>query len=78
MRKLGQRNGQGRLLNRRVLQRNTDQPAILRFSMESQLLWHPDIAENIRAAHSLLRQQARLQVGYERRYGKPADTKHLK
>lgn len=40
-----------------------------------QLLWHRDTPENVLAARILVREQARLRLAYERRHGKPADTK---
>lgn len=43
-----------------------------------ELLWHRDKAENVLAARILVREQARLQLAYERRHGKPADTKGMR
>lgn len=42
-----------------------------------ELLWHRDKADNVLAARILVREQARLQLAYERRHGKPADTKGM-
>ncbi|WP_027571084.1 hypothetical protein [Bradyrhizobium sp. WSM1743] len=42
-----------------------------------ELLWHRDKPENVLAARILVREQARLQLAYERRHGKPADTKGM-
>ncbi|MCK1356581.1 MULTISPECIES: hypothetical protein [unclassified Bradyrhizobium] len=41
-----------------------------------ELLWHRD-PENVSAARILVREQSRLQLAYERRHGKPANTKHM-
>ena len=43
-----------------------------------ELLWHRDNTDNVSAARILVREQSRLQLAYERRHGKPADTKHMK
>ncbi|WP_441232580.1 hypothetical protein [Bradyrhizobium sp. 1200_D9_N1_1] len=42
-----------------------------------ELLWHRDKAENVLAARTLVREQARLQLAYEARHGRPADTRHM-
>lgn len=42
-----------------------------------ELLWHRDNPDNVSAARILVREQSRLQLAYERRHGKPADTKHM-
>lgn len=42
-----------------------------------ELLWHRDKPENVLAARMLVREQSRLQLAYERRHGRPADTRHM-
>ncbi|UPK37879.1 hypothetical protein IVB18_11570 [Bradyrhizobium sp. 186] len=42
-----------------------------------ELLWHRDNPDNVSAARILVREQSRLQLAYERRHGKPANTKHM-
>ncbi|MCJ9700866.1 hypothetical protein [Bradyrhizobium sp. SHOUNA76] len=43
-----------------------------------ELLWHRDQPDSISAARILVREQSRLQLAYEARHGKPADTKDLR
>ncbi|BBO06570.1 hypothetical protein SG09_59200 [Bradyrhizobium ottawaense] len=42
-----------------------------------ELLWHRDKPENVLAARTLVREQSRLQLAYERRHGRPPDTRRL-
>ena len=42
-----------------------------------KLLWHRDNLDNISAARILVREQARLQLAYERRHGKSPDTRRM-
>lgn len=42
-----------------------------------ELLWHRDKPDNVLAARILVREQSRLRLAYERRHGRPADTRHM-
>lgn len=42
-----------------------------------ELLWNRDRPNNVLAARILVREQSRLRLAYERRHGKPADTRHM-
>lgn len=43
-----------------------------------ELLWHRDKPDNVAAARVLVREQSLLQLAYERRHGRPADTKGMR
>ena len=43
-----------------------------------ELLWHRDRPENVSAARILVREQSRLQLAYEARHGRAADTRRMR
>ncbi|WP_084299209.1 hypothetical protein [Bradyrhizobium sp. WSM1743] len=42
-----------------------------------ELLWHRDEPDTVLTARILVREQSRLRLAYERRHGRPADTRRL-